>query len=443
MAVFNVSFLNPKMRKRSGGGAGVGILVDQLAILENDLGRDGYLAPGDYDLLVEQAQKAMLNPALTASQRSNFNVKISNYEKAKAVLEVEQKSDIPTILRDIKNERADDIMRAGNNPKDFLERRRDSYFFAIDILREEMERRENDGMDSSEYRNELIGLERSYNDIYGALGEVNKNKGEMKGYAAYVDADPNTGEIIDIDYRKIDNRSGYIETNGMIGGFKVFGKPNTNIGDTEAFKLGEIDFLDTVVKDDGQGEVTWLPSNKRKFWANGNEGGDTVEFMKSFEKEEGVMDVKNPLIVQSHIPPNSYRKGQNGSIYHRRKDGGYTKYINTTEDILGMKPGEIPEIPSMIEKSIGRYVDDVVPGSERIASDLDIPSQNIGFGTGGAPMSVEPQQQPANLSPSLSRTKQPIERASTDAMDTANRTDKGAWNLVKKIFRKPPIDILR
>jgi len=53
MAVFNVAFLNPNLRKKS--GTSVGILSDQLSILENELGKDGYLSPGDYDLLIQEA----------------------------------------------------------------------------------------------------------------------------------------------------------------------------------------------------------------------------------------------------------------------------------------------------------------------------------------------------------------------------------------------------
>ena len=56
MATFNVSFLNPSLQKSGGSAPSVSILSDQLQILENELAKDGYLSPGDYDLLISKAR---------------------------------------------------------------------------------------------------------------------------------------------------------------------------------------------------------------------------------------------------------------------------------------------------------------------------------------------------------------------------------------------------
>ena len=93
MAVFNLSFLNPG-NKKSSGGSGYGIMVDQLSILENDLQSDGVLSPGDYDLLIKKAENLSTSPGLSADQRSNIAVKISNYKKTKKVSDYTKTGDI-------------------------------------------------------------------------------------------------------------------------------------------------------------------------------------------------------------------------------------------------------------------------------------------------------------------------------------------------------------
>ncbi len=92
MAVFNVSFLNPAMR--SSGGSNSGLLADQLSILQNELGKDGFLSPGDYDLLIEKARTIQSMPGLSASQKSEYNVKISAFEKQKSVGVLSKEGDI-------------------------------------------------------------------------------------------------------------------------------------------------------------------------------------------------------------------------------------------------------------------------------------------------------------------------------------------------------------
>ena len=74
MAIFNVSFLNPALQTKK-GGTGVGMLADQLQILENDLAKDGYLSPGDYDILIQKAREIQMSGSLTADQRSGMMLK--------------------------------------------------------------------------------------------------------------------------------------------------------------------------------------------------------------------------------------------------------------------------------------------------------------------------------------------------------------------------------
>jgi len=153
MATFNVSFLNPALKK-AGGGSGVGLLADQLTILENNLAKDGYLSPGDYDILVEKAREIQMGNSLTADQRSNYDVKISNYEKAKDLAKIENSDDIEKMNKILNSESAEDVMVAGNNPIEFLNGRVASIQAKLNDLSETITRRTAAGDDTVDYYNE-------------------------------------------------------------------------------------------------------------------------------------------------------------------------------------------------------------------------------------------------------------------------------------------------
>jgi len=440
MAVFNVSFLNPKMRKRSGGGAGVSILVDELEIKEYELlGEDGYLSPGDYDDLIDIARKHSNNPALTASQRSNFNVKVNKYTLAQKTLERENKSsrDIQRLKRDIQNEYAKDVLKYGNNPTAFLKGRKSSYLTYLQDLADAINVSESNGQDASEYYNEFIQAREEYIDklnIMETMDSFNpksENPAPLPGYAAYVTTN-NKGEIVDIDYRRIASKSGYAETNGMINGFSVYGKINHKLDGKNYFLLGNKMFSapDLMIPD----PTNPFASKAQRLVADAEmlgESGMSVDRGTSYVNIE-----PEEIRVQSYVPNGGWVKGQNGVLYKKREDGAYEKYLNATPKDLGISDNEMIPAPKEFEELINKKSVETIDYTQKITPDreFNFNSPNVGVGTGGASMSIESQAtQPR---PSVSRTKQPIERASTDAMDTAKRTEKGTWDYFKSFFKR-------
>ena len=62
MAIFNVAFLNPKLRRGKSGGVKSGLLLDEIQLLENELMGDSDLSLFDYDRLIN---KTMETTAIT------------------------------------------------------------------------------------------------------------------------------------------------------------------------------------------------------------------------------------------------------------------------------------------------------------------------------------------------------------------------------------------
>ena len=431
MAVFNVSFLNPKLRKSSGGGASVGILADQLSILENDLGRDGYLAPGDYDILIEQANKAMVHPSLSASQRSDYKVRVARYEREKAAAANNLKDDLGRMNRAIKSEAAENVMMVGNNPQEFLRGRVASLRAKLNDLADIIERKTASGADVSEYNNEYQETLRELQnkvEIQNSLGGVDQtNPNPIFGYAAYV-ATNNNGEIIDVDYDRIGNKSGYAETNGLINGLQIYGKINHKQDGKNYFKLGNKLFsaVDMLKPD---------PNNPGVF---------TTERLVADVPQDGMLKIgeggyismqPQDIPTQSYLPRNSWAKGINGTLYKRGADGGYTRYLNVNQSMYDMPPlDQMVTIPKKMERSLmGSYGRETFDAAEPIKPDKGmsfISPESVGLGTGGAPMSMEPQKN--NIS--LERTKAPAEKASSGIMETAGRTIKSGIDYLKSVF---------
>jgi hypothetical protein len=433
MAVLNVSFLNSK--NRGSGSEGVGILADKLQILENELGKDGYLAPGDYDLLIGTASKIRNSGGLSSAQRSNYDVKISTYQKSKELSMMQSSDDLDKINREIKSEAAEDVMVAGNDPAKFLQGRAASLQAKLADLEETISRKELAGDDTTKYLNEYNDTLRQYSDRITALKDMQSFDGAnpLTGYAAYVTTN-NKGEIVDVDYDKYGAKSGYAETNGMINGFQVFGKVNNKKDGRNIFILGDKTFsaVDLLVAD-AANPGSFKPT---KLVADATTQGPYSKGQAGYINVTG-----ESLRIQSYLPEDSWAEGVDGTLYHRRTDGGYTKYINTKVEDLNIPGQAILRIPKTLETNLTRNIDQTVDGAEIIMPDEGInfapeASQPLeGKVTPVGPMhlpTIAPEMNGAGQS--YRTPQQPQDNTSPTTPNIFQRTVKSAGNFIKGIF---------
>lgn len=359
MAIVDVSGLNPNIRKAKGSSAG--IIIDQLAILKNELGRDGFLSAGDYDLLIAEARKIRNGPSLTASQRSDMDVRISTFETEKAVVAIKRAGDTTRIGNTLENERREAAMVVGNIPSDYLGGRFDSYQATLNDLADAIRRGEVAGDDVSEEYNEYNQRIEEFAQIAAARDAQNSFDGKkpIPGYVAFVSTNP-MGEITDVDYLPYGAKSGYVETNGMIDGFQVFGKVNQKVDGKNVFILGNQKFSGADIMEPAPGNPGSLKPVRLV--------AESMQTGTGFKRgEQGFLNVPGvSLKVQSYIPKNSWAQGLNGTWYKRRDDGGYTKYLNFTPD---EEPKDYLRVPSSIEQMILGNVNETVDTTQSIMPD--------------------------------------------------------------------------
>ncbi len=447
MATFNVSFLNPALQKS--GGSGAGILADQLAILENSLAKDGYLSPGDYDILIAKAREIQMS-GLTADQRSNYDVKISGYERAKSTSEIEKTDDISRMNKILNSEASEDVMVVGINPREFLKGRMASIEGKLKELSEIITRRENSGLDTTDYYNEYNLSLQEYQkraEALQAMGEVSEGLAEpISGYVAYVETNAN-GEIVNVDYAKYGEKTGYAETNGMIDGFQVFGKVNYKKDGENYFKLGNQTFSAAdMLTPDPANPGSFKPN---KLMANVQEKGVIRR------AQSGYINMSQPDIrIQDYLPNNSWAKGNNGTLYKKREDGGYTKYLNATPESLNIQDS-ILNMPEGFERSLMDKVDETIDVTAPITPDEGMavaPSIDNGVPMqdqiiqGQVPTKMnyglpnpfnQPSQQPTttqNKSQAFRTPQQPSARVDSGVLATAKRTIQSGVDSVKRFF---------
>ena len=450
MPVFNVSFLNPKTRAKT-GGVSPSILADQLTILEQELGKDGYLSPGDYDILMNKARDIQTSSGLTAAQQSDYDVKISRFESAKQTSSQDRTEDLNRSNMVLKSEAAEDVMIAGNNPAEFLRGRVASYESKLNDLQEAIQRRSASMQDTIEYENEYQATMAEYQKKFSALAAMENFDGAnpVQGYVAYVTTN-NNGEIVDVDYDRHESKSGYSETNGMIDGFQVYGKTNYKKEGKNFFIMGDNTFqAPDMMIPDPENPGSFKPN---KMVANVSQKGPITV------GESGYLAMPGSSIkVQGYIPPNSWAKGVGGTVYNRRNDGGYTKYININQSMPDMPPVDsMLTIPDKFEQNLMSNVDETIDPSIQIApnnglnytpmdpgamegSGVQLPAQQ------GSPLPQYPMQGPtmspqsagvsAKPTTQVRRTpQQPNTKASNGIGSTIQRTMQSGANALKSLF---------
>lgn len=448
MAVFNVSFLNPNLR-RSSGGPSVGILSDRLAILENDLKKDGLLSAGDYDLLIAEARKIQSTAGLSASQRSDYDVRVSNYETSKSVNELNRSGDIQRITRGGQNDSAMIAKYFGNDPERYIQAKVDSLTIQLNDLSDASDRTVMAGGDNSQYLNEVNALLSEYQEQLGALEAMQQRPqgetGPVKGYVAYIKTN-SKGEIVDVEYTREGNKSGFIETNGTIGGFKVYGKPNYKENGENVFLLGNDDFkgVSNFIPDPATGTFKSAPllSSEQRVQQPNNPYTQGVSGYKEFAPRS--------VAIQSYVPADSWARDLDGNAYYRRQDGGYTKYVNINQSMEGRPdPKDMLRLPDEMARSLGQVSDETVDESAPFMPDTgSMAPVDLNPSVGGSeaeqavpeisagPMSVAPNMSTERTSQVRRTSQQPRQQSSQGLASTAQRTLRAGADFLKNVISR-------
>jgi len=405
---FDVSFMNPKMKTSS---KNYGFLVDQLSIMQNQLESDGKLSPGDYDLLKSKAQEIYSSPGLSADQRSQVLVKISDYNSKKSATSIKDSGDIDKLNREAKDDFYKLNMTLSGDPQLLIKGFADVSRAKLSQLVSSIDNANSSGDDASRYINEYNSALSEYNDYLQALDDSNNYDGASapkSSFAAYITTNSH-GEISDVKVGRIGAQTGYVETNGVYGGLQIYGKINRKENGKNIFQLGSNSFsaADVMIPD---------PTNpgamKNSLLVSDDQKGSGV-YKTAQSGQYKIIDT-NQLSPQSSIREGGWAEGDKGFLYQRQSNGKYKKYINTDRSALGVDDTNIIRIPRSLEDSIIPDVSETIDGSITQIT----PIINQGSTTSSAPVSNVPDQtqqqpqtqtQPKSQPKSTSRTKSPIQ----------------------------------
>lgn len=432
MATFDVSFLNPKLRK---SGSDYGFLVDQLAIKENQLSSDGKLSPGDYDYLLGEAQKLYSHPGFTKEQRSNIQVKISGWEREKKVTNLKDSQDISRLNNEIKDDALKSSMLLAGKPTVFMDANIASTRAKLNSLTDSINQLQQSGDDYSSHMLEYEATINTYNDLLQAKDDmVNYQNSPGKPnstFAAYVNTN-SKGEVTGITIDKSGSKTGYAETNGLYGGLPIYGNAKV-VNGKQTFKIGDQTFSATNIlvpdpQNPGSFKNNKLVSENSQLDVG---GGRTRATAGSY------VDVSPDTIrSQSVVPAGSYAKGSKGFIYQANEDGSYKKIINSTPEQLGVDINDIMSIPKDYENNliIPRVTETIDSSMPPVIPQPPIygPSQDTGANLAST------QQPNPQSTPSVGRpnTAAPVERAPKESKGIAGRAVDSAKGFLASLFGK-------
>lgn len=434
MPVFNVASV---FGKKGGGGSAqtYNTLVDQLSIMENQLETDGKLSPGDYDLLLETAQKFYGTPGLNAGQRSNIEVKMSQYKKGKGNVKIKDAEDVAGLNDELQDSLTTNVRALGNNPRQFAQANHDAAMAKVARLAEMVDTLDDSGADSTKLRMEYLD---SINELQEAQQVLQDMSLYQKGSApsskkvVYVDTN-DRGEITNVSIGRPGEKGKYIPTNGVYGGLQVYGMPNGVENGNKIFRLGETTFqAPDIIEPDPENP---LATRVRPLMSS-----DTL-------KQAGKVDIgkisiykdldENNLRVQSLIPNGGWARGQKGVIYKRNANGKYTKYVNADLEQLGVTPNNVISLPKAFESSL---VGDIENTVDPTLLNLNVPTTPTALpdvGPSPAPgpaLEMPPIETKTSTATGLPKTPAPTERAPQQAQGIASRAYAGAKNFLSNIF---------
>ena len=429
MANFDVSFLNKKTKKSSGGD--YGFLIDQLAIKENQLSSDGKLSPGDYNLLTDEAQKLYAHPGLTPEQRSNVAVKISSYKSDKNKNSLKDSENLTRLDNATKDDNLTSSMILASKPEAFIKANVDSTRAKLNSLSDSINSLNASGDDASAHMLKYQETLNTYNDLLQAEDDIKKYTASPTGapassFAAYVNTN-SKGEVTGIQIDKAGAKTGYAETNGLYGGLPIYGNAKIFNG-KQTFKLGDQSFSATnILVPDPQNPGSFKNNKLVSESSQTSVGGGMTRATAG-----SYVDVSSDTIrSQTVVPLDSYVKGDKGFIYQAKADGTYKKIVNSSPEKLGIDPSEIPSIPKdyesrLIIPRVSETIDANIPPPTPIPSTID---QNI-----GTPTTTTTPPTGTSAPIGTSRTPSPTDRAPQSSKGIAGRALDSAKSFLGGLF---------
>lgn len=428
MAQFDVSFLNPKLRK---SGSSYGRLIDQLDILQSKLEADGKLSPGDYDLLIEKGQELYSAPGMTPENRSNILVKMERYKSQKSSNGLKDAGNITNMTDNVRDDQIKATMIFSKSPSVLVKANMESTRNKLNQLSDAIDSGQAAGDNVSSYLidyNETLQKFNDLADIQNAMTSYAKDGKPIPGYAAYITTNTR-GEITDVKLAKAGDISGYAETNGLYGGLQIYGKPRKE-GDKQVFKIGNSSFsaANIMVPDPanpGSFKTNQLTSDSQKTSAG--------RLTKATAGQYQDVDL-NTVRSQTAVPPGSYAMGSKGFFYQAKDDGTYKKIVNATSEKLGISEDDILHLPKEMESSaIMPRVSETTDFS--VAPVTPLPSTiNADTPTPVTDASSTPPQAPAVAQGGTSRTPSPTERAPSGLGGYAKSALGAAKGFFGKLF---------
>lgn len=452
MAILNVAFLNPRMRAKS-GGEGASILSDRLSILESSLlGEGNELSVGDINLLIDETRKIQNSGVLTQTQISNYNVKIARYQQQKESILVQRSENIDRMDNEMKKDDVDMFKILENNPIELTRAKVASLTLKIDQLTESIQKRELLGQDATdlilEKRSTKTEWDRKVETMKAA--EAFEDKGDVAAnHAAYVVTN-DQGEIIKVDYAPTGTIKGYAETNATMNGFRVYGKINEKVGNDNFFRIsfgGQLENFsapDIMMPDaahPGEFKPTKLIGNLEEMgpYVVGRHG--YIDLTSRDFGEEGEENIQG-VQIQRAIPKDSWAKGLDGTMYHRKKDGNFEKHLNIDYIPRGFDPKFMYTISPQEEAMIWRKTDETIDHADimepeeqmQFTSESAIETQARGLQEMLPSQRISPAEKPVARARTTKTPQQPREQASPGIMETAKRTFQGGVDYLKSRF---------
>lgn len=435
MPVFNVASV---FGKKSGGSATTyNTLVDQLSILENQLETDGKLSPGDYDLLTQTAQKFYSSPGLNAGQRSNIEVKLSQYKKGKGNVMIKDANDISQLNDELKDSLITNVRSLGNNPRLFAQANHDAAMAKVSRLADMVDSLDTGGADSTKMKMEYLDAVNQLQEASQVLQDMTTyQKGGAPTSKQVVFIDTNDkGEITNVQLGRPGSQSKYVPTNGVYGGLQVYGMPNGVENGNKVFKLGDNQFeAPDIIEPDPENplatRVRPLMSRDTKKQAGKVDIGQ-ISIYKDLDETS--------LRVQSLVPTGGWAKGSKGAIYQRGQDGKYTKYVNADLEKLGVSPNNVIALPKSFESTItGDVTNTIDPSLINLTPptmpQMGPPAPTSTMATSTPSAAPTMTSTPSAIPTATSKTGQPTERAPKDAKGVAGRAYAGAKNFLSSVF---------
>ena len=448
MAILNVAFLNPKLRKASGDSAS--ILSDRLKILESTLlGEGDETSVGDLDVLIDEARKIQNSGVLTAAQRSGYDVDIARYQQRKESIIIQRSEDVKAMDDDMKRDDIDVFKIFEDDPISATRMSVASLSEKINNLSEAIQKRENLGKDASDLILEKAATktewDRRFETMRGAESYDGKNK--IEGQAIYIDKN-SQGEVTNIKYAQEGSIPGYSEINAYKNGFKVYGKPTKENG-RNVWKIAyggsmiEFSSVDYLTADpDNPGQFTFSPKRlepnpkQMGIYLVGDKGEADLT---TRDLGEGI-GIKS-LQTQRIIPKNSWAKGMDGTtMYFRDEDGTFQKHLNMNYSPAGADPNILytmsPEEEMLALRKSDKTIDHSEPIKPEEGVNLSMPETMFQQPANMTPASPMSQRMPTEAPiPTAARTSKPKEQAPQGILQNAQKTFQGGVDYLKNIFK--------